>query len=121
MLSNASDILKQRRKLIGGELFQIVKCSGNTWRHRIPKLSVFISSTFTDTQLERDVLLTEILSSLSQIGLKHGVEVVFVDLRFGIKNISTLNHETWEICRREVQRCSDDSLGIFFLSLQSEK
>lgn len=91
------------------------------WGNHIFKLSVFVSSTFTDTVIERNILMNEVLPSLREIGKQHGVEVVFVDMRFGVKDKITLNHLTWDVCRCELQRCNNESFGIFFLSLQSEK
>jgi hypothetical protein len=33
----------------------------------------------------------------------------------------TVDHKTWSECRREIVRCRDESCGLFFLSLLSEK
>lgn len=85
------------------------------------KLFVFLSSTFTDTQLERNVLTTKVLPYLRSIANEFGVQVNFVDMRWGGEEESTLDHETWEMCARELVRCLEESAGPFFLSLQSDK
>ena len=84
-------------------------------------LRVFISSTFTDTHLERNTLLDEILPLLKQKVSGKGIEIVFVDMRYGVRDENTLEHETWIACKRELTNCLDQSSGTFFLSLQSDK
>ena len=91
------------------------------WLPPSMKEMIFVSSTFTDTQCERDVLLKNVLPRLCARGRGHGIEVVFVDMRFGVKNENTLDHCTWSACRTELERCRSSSMGIFFMSLQSEK
>ena len=84
------------------------------------KLHVFVSSTFTDTKRERDELFN-ILKELYIHGDKHGIVVSFSDLRWGIPGAASLEHRIWITCKRELERCRDQSDGLFFLSLQSEK
>jgi hypothetical protein len=64
------------------------------------KLMVFISSTFTDTQDERDILLNKILPKLSMDAERFQIQVIFVDMRWGIKDENTLDHKTWIECER---------------------
>jgi hypothetical protein len=85
------------------------------------KLSVFISSTFTDSHAERNVLNEVILPLLQEKYREHGIQIMFSDMRFGVKDENTLNNDTWELCKEEIRRCSEESDGLFFLSLQSEK
>eukprot|EP01041_Mallomonas_annulata_P015167 gene15167-32159_t len=82
------------------------------------KLSIFISSTFTDTHDERNILLESIIPKLQSRGIQHGVFVTFSDMRFGVKDENTLDHMTWIACAQEIKRCYKESGGIFFLSLQ---
>ncbi len=85
------------------------------------RFSLFVSSTFTDTNQERDVLL-RILSELQVEGRRFGVVVVFFDIRFGVKDENTLDQLTWLACREEIERYYQESKGIsFFLSLQGDK
>ena len=49
------------------------------------KISLLISSTFTDTFLERNVLLEQVLPILQGKGREDGIDVVFTDLRFGLR------------------------------------
>lgn len=70
---------------------------------------------------ERNILLDEILPELQHEAAKYGIDITFVDMRFGVRDESTFDHLTWMVCRNEIQRCREESMGIFFCSLQSEK
>lgn len=85
------------------------------------KLCVFVSSTFTDTRVERDILMEDILPKLQDEGRKHGVMVTLADMRFGIKDESTNEHDTWIECAKQLLYCYEESDGLFFLSLQADK
>jgi WD40 repeat protein len=87
------------------------------------KIMIFISSTFTDTHLERNILHHKILPQLQQFLVSSGLgtQLVFYDMRFGVKDESTLDHTTWTTCRDAIQQCYEESNGIFFLSLLGEK
>ncbi len=95
--------------------------SEELWRPVKSQLMVFFSSTFTDSHRERDILQKEILPSLRKQGVPEGVEVTFVDMRWGVRDENTLDHQTWIACSREIERCRDQSDGIFFISLQGDK
>ena len=97
-----------------GELFQI-------WRTPSDKVTTFASSTFTDTHPERNIAMKEALPAARALGDAHGVSVSIVDMRYGLRNDSTLKHMTWSECCRELMRCAVESGGVCFLSLQSHK
>ncbi len=85
-------------------------------------LMVFVSSTFTDTGIERNILLDRILPELREIARQYvDIEICFIDLRWGLKDSLTNDHLTWISCANEIRRCRDSSAGLFFISLQSEK
>jgi hypothetical protein len=92
-----------------------------TWVPLRSKLLVFVSSTFTDTSRERNVLLVSILPDLRARGNKFGIDVTMVDMRWGVRDENTIDHRTWDECVRELDRCYSDSAGLFFLSLQADK
>jgi len=85
------------------------------------QLLVFVSSTFTDTHEERNILLEKVLLTLRDEARPHGIEVILLDLRSGIPDENTLDHLTWLGCQRELLRCFSQSAGLFFLSLQGNK
>ena len=61
------------------------------------KLLMIISSTFTDTMDERNLILGEISVYLQQVCKQKGldVDVKFVDMRYGVRDENTLDYMTW--------------------------
>ena len=82
---------------------------------------LFVSSTFTDTHLERDRLQESILPKLRSIARLSDIAVVIYDMRWGVRDENTADHFTWVGCHDELQNCVQGSDGKFFLSLQSNK
>jgi WD40 repeat protein/DNA replication protein DnaC len=102
---------------------QITEASMKEIRRVMPKkkLMVFVSSTFLDTTLERDILHKDILPYLQAIAQQHGVQVILYDMRFGVKDENTLDHMTWVSCKEAIKQCHEGSDGLFFLSLQADR
>lgn len=80
--------LELRKEVIGGDFMNsYIDCYGNMittldmWQVREWQLLVFISSTFTDTRYERNILLDKILPYLRSTAYPHDIEVTFVDMR----------------------------------------
>ena len=116
------DITSCRFKALRGDFFDpndLVRSP--KWEALKRKILIFISSTFTDTHDERNILLLEILSSLRDRARPLGIEIIMLDLRSGIPDASTLEHDTWVGCEYELVRCFNESAGLFFLSLQGDK
>jgi WD40 repeat protein len=107
-------------KLLRGEITGEVM---GELRRVLPKknLMVFVSSTFLDTNLERDILHRKILPELQRKAQQHDVQVIFYDMRFGVKDENTLDHMTWVACKDAIQQCHEGSDGLFFLSLQADR
>jgi hypothetical protein len=80
-----------------------------------------VSSTFTDTHEERNVLITRLLPELNAIARPHGIDITFVDMRWGVKDENTDDHKTWDACKVELDRCIVESCETFFVSLQGDK
>lgn len=91
------------------------------WKRITGRLITFVSSTFTDTHRERDFLMKKLLPKLSQLGNSLNLEVSLVDMRWGVSDENTSDHLTWLTCEEEIERCYEQSMGLFFLSLQSQK
>ena len=66
------------------------------------KARVFLSSTFQDMRLEREVLATETFPLLKRKFRLRGVEVQEVDLRWGVNE----GDATIELCLQAVRRCN---------------
>lgn len=85
------------------------------------QLRIFVSSTFTDTHKERNIILDRILPKLKVISAPYEIEIIFVDMRYGVRDENTLDHMTWLACKAELMSCIKSSNGICFLSLQGDK
>ena len=66
---------------------------------------IFISSTFTDTKVERDLFIDDVYPYLRQYYRKVGYFFNVVDLRWGVREGATDEHETTDICSNELIRC----------------
>jgi hypothetical protein len=119
----AEPIRERRRAVMRGEIVKLGSKISDvaSWKAPVFKLIVFISSTFTDTVAERNILLDELFPDLRSEGRKYGIEVVFVDFRWGITDGRWNRHETWDDCRLGLEYCQRESSGLFFFSLQSSR
>jgi len=107
--------------LRGGFSSEFFLSKDGIWRTPLWCLRVFVSSTFTDTHVERNILMNEILPELRTRARGLDIEVTFVDMRWGVRDENTLDHMTWVACSKMLESCRETSCGLFFLSLQSEK
>ena len=82
---------------------------------------LFVSSTFNDFQLERNLLHDEVFPKVKAFCNKEGYEFQIIDLRWGIYTEATLNHKTMPICLDEVKRCRDFSPRPSFLAMIGER
>ena len=71
-----------------------------------PTFRVFLSSTFRDFMQERDLLVKEIFPELRRKARQRGVDVVDVDLRWGITQEESEQGKVIPICLGEIDRCS---------------
>jgi nephrocystin-3 len=73
---------------------------------------IFISSTFLDMQAERDCLVNLFFPSLRQRFRASGLELVDVDLRWGITDVQADLGETIGICLSEIDRSRPFFIGL---------
>ncbi len=83
---------------------------------RAKYIRFFISSTFADMELERN-LLRDILTRLSAEYAKLGWQLEYVDLRWGISREASLDNRTMSICLEELRRCQELSPKPNFILL----
>jgi len=97
--------------------------SGDVFKAPGRQIIALISSTFTDTEYERNLILGPIWTSLREEIISRGydIEIQFVDMRYGVRDENTLEHETWLACALEIECCKRDSESTFFISLQAQK
>ena len=117
----AREIVRQlREKVLCGD-FVCAKNILEKWMKPHDVLVMFVSSTFTDTMIERNILLQNILPELRRKGREQGVEARFVDMRYGIQDDSTVHQLTWKLCVEQLEKCFRESAGVAFISLQGDK
>ena len=73
---------------------------------------VFISSTFVDFQEERRLLVERVFPALNRQARERGVELVPVDLRWGVTAEQAERGETLPICLGEIERCRPYFIGL---------
>ena len=81
-------------------------------------LQVFLSSTFTDMVLEWSLILQDLAPYLKTCAHNRGLDLEFCDMRFGNTHEETLS---LEIRMDELERCSKESAGTFYLLLTGDK
>eukprot|EP01129_Flabellula_baltica_P005804 TRINITY_DN2127_c0_g1_i1.p1 TRINITY_DN2127_c0_g1~~TRINITY_DN2127_c0_g1_i1.p1 ORF type:complete len:2266 (+),score=515.97 TRINITY_DN2127_c0_g1_i1:47-6844(+) len=73
---------------------------------------LFISSTFLDMHGERDYLTRIVIPELKFRAKQRGVDLVEVDLRWGLTEEDSQHGSTLELCLDEVDRCRPFFIGI---------
>lgn len=81
---------------------------------------VFISSTFRDCMGERDTLVKKVFPELKRRCKSLFVELVEVDLRWGVTEEQSKLGETLKICLQEIDRCRP-SAPVFFIGILGER
>ena len=73
---------------------------------------VFVSSTFLDMQRERNILVRQTFPALRARFRARGVELLEVDLRWGITQEQAESGATLAICLSEIDRCRPNFIGL---------
>jgi hypothetical protein len=76
------------------------------------RIRVFVSSTFRDMMGERDELMTHAWPELRQFCRERQVELVEVDLRWGIAEEQSTRKETLKLCLDEIRACRPFFIGL---------
>jgi WD40 repeat protein len=66
---------------------------------------VFVSSTFEDFQIERNVLQKNAFPRLRHLCEAHGARFQAIDLRWGISEEASVDQQTMPVCLAEIARC----------------
>lgn len=75
------------------------------WSLQTREIAVFLSSTFTDMAVERDLLMDDVYPYLREFCRRLGYHFSVADMRWGVRDDMTDEHQAVEICVAEVQRC----------------
>lgn len=76
------------------------------------RIRVFISSTFRDMIEERDELMSQTWPQLRKLCQERHVELVEVDLRWGIAESQSTRKETLKLCLDEIRACRPFFIGL---------
>lgn len=76
------------------------------------EIRVFLSSTFRDFNEERKLLATEVFPELNRRARERGVELVEVDLRWGVTQQQAEGGHALGICLQEIERCKPYFIGM---------
>ncbi|MGA2605065.1 MAG: tetratricopeptide repeat protein [Verrucomicrobiia bacterium] len=76
------------------------------------RIRVFVSSTFRDMMGERDELMTHTWPELRRFCRERQVELVEVDLRWGIAEEQSTRKETLKLCLDEIRACRPFFIGL---------
>ncbi|XP_060582877.1 NACHT and WD repeat domain-containing protein 2-like [Ruditapes philippinarum] len=83
---------------------------------------IFISSTFTDTREERNVLLEDVYPKLKlHCKKEYGMDFQLVDMRWGVPVESADDHQATELCLQEIRNCQRLSTGPNFVTFLNQK
>ena len=70
----------------------------------------------TDTTVERNLLIENYYPKLKEYCREqHGLEFQVVDMRWGVRDESTDDHKTTDLCMQEIDNCQRLSLGPNFV------
>ena len=83
-------------------------------------IRIFISSTFRDFLAERDELVKKVFPELRRRCRAHHIEILEVDLRWGVTEEQSQRGETLRICLDEIDRCRP-SAPVYFIGLLGER
>lgn len=78
---------------------------------------LFVSSTFSDFQAEREALQNRVFPELEEFCRSRGATFQAIDLRWGITEDAQREHETMRICLKELRRCQELSPKPNFVAL----
>jgi hypothetical protein len=82
---------------------------------------IFVSSTFTDLQEERNALQKEVFPALKKLCTERGCQFQAIDLRWGIGEEASLDQRTMRICKKELKSCQRTSPKPNFILLLGDR
>jgi len=84
-------------------------------------VSVFLSSTFSDTSMERDLLFAVLVPSLRSFCRELGLDFNLLELRQGVTARILEERQTLAVCLGEVRRCAKESFALSFIGIITNK
>lgn len=84
-------------------------------------IRLFVSSTFEDMIVERDILQKRVFPRISQLCEELGWQFEDIDLRWGVSQEASRMQKTMQICLNEIRNCQKLSPKPNFLILQGDR
>lgn len=84
-------------------------------------IRLFISSTFIDMDVERQLIQREVVPKIKEYCLSRGWQFEVVDLRWGVSSEAAAHHKTMRICLNELEHCKEVSPKPNFLLLLGQR
>ena len=84
-------------------------------------IRLFVSSTFADFAVERDVLQRVVFPRIRQLCAEQGFRFQPIDLRWGVSREAGNEKRTLSICFEEIRRCQELSPDLNFLILLGDR
>ncbi|MEA2017525.1 MAG: DUF4062 domain-containing protein, partial [Campylobacterota bacterium] len=78
---------------------------------------LFISSTFSDFQVERETLQTKVFPEMKEYCSTKGYTFQPIDLRWGVSSEAQLDQKAFDMCIKEVQSCKIHDYPNFLIML----
>ena len=75
-------------------------------------IRVFISSTFSDMEAERDVLVGEVFPEIRELCASRAVAFTEIDLRWGLTDQEVAEGKVLPRCLREIRDCHPYFIGL---------
>lgn len=89
--------------------------------YRSRYIRLFVSSTFEDMLIERDLLQNRVFPRISALCESFGWQFEDIDLRWGVSQEASRKQKTMQICLNEIKRCQELSPKPNFLILQGDR
>ncbi|KAL8605123.1 hypothetical protein ACOMHN_018924 [Nucella lapillus] len=91
-------------------------------RSKSKVIKMFISSTFKDLEVERNILAQQVFPKLrTYCRDKYGVDFQAVDMRWGISSGAKDDHSGAELCLAELAHCQNSSIGPNFALMLGQR
>ena len=84
-------------------------------------IRLFVSSTFEDMLVERDILQRKVFPRITALCESLGWQFEDIDLRWGVSQEASRMQKTMQICLNEIKRCQELSPKPNFLILQGDR
>jgi hypothetical protein len=111
-------IVELRKSVLAGGFNALP--SSSLWRPPNWKVAIYVSSADTDCQRERE-MLAQLLPLKKAKFAESGIDVEMVDMRSGFKFDGEWDVDCWKYRRAAMERCREESQGLCFITLQSNK